>query len=206
MLPKAATGSDLDCSSVLYQIENYSSFPSSGEGRGVIIYAKSDLNVSPNTHMNSLYNDASWCDWIIENETVLLGSIYRSPSSNDSCPAINRLLTEACRLGRRVLITGDFNMRDINWGSYTTCHSENHYEYEFIECLRDNFLFQHVSAPTRYRENQIPNTLDLIITNDQNNIEIINILPSLGLSDHVLIKFDFLCVFKEFHNGKPRKK
>ena len=26
---------------------NYSAFPSSGKGRGVIIYAKSDLNVSP---------------------------------------------------------------------------------------------------------------------------------------------------------------
>ena len=78
MLPKTVI--DLNCSSVVYQIENYSSFPSSGEGKGVIIYAKFELNVSSNSHMNSIYNDASWCDWIIENETVLLGSIYRSPS------------------------------------------------------------------------------------------------------------------------------
>lgn len=172
----------------------------------MIIYAKSDLNVSPNSHLNSLYNDASWCDWRVDEETLLVGTIYRSPSSDDSCVVINRLINEACQLNRRVLITGDFNMKSINWDNCTTSHNENHYEFEFIECLRDNFLFQHISEPTRYRENQTPNLLDLIITKDQNDIENINILPSLGVSDHVLIKFDFLCTFKEFHNGKPQIK
>ena len=77
---------------MLYQIEYYSSFPSSGEGRDVIIYAKSDLNVSPNSHLSSLYNDASWCDWHVDNESVLIGTIYRSPSSDESCAIINRLI------------------------------------------------------------------------------------------------------------------
>ena len=43
-----------------------------------------------------------------------------------------------------------------------------------------------------------------IITNDQNDIENMNILPSLDVSSPVLIKFDFLYQFKEFHNGKPK--
>ena len=72
--------------------------------------------------------------------------------------------------------------------------------------MHDNFLFHHILEPTRYRENQTSNILDLIITNDQTNIENINFLPSLGVSDHVLIKFDFLCKFKEFHNGKSQIK
>ena len=97
-------------------------------------------------------------------------------------------------------------MKGVKWDNCTTWHNENHHEFEFIECLRDNFLFQHVSEPTRYRENQTPNLLELIITNDQNDIENINILPSLGVSDHVLIKFDFLYQFKKFHNGKPKIK
>ena len=53
VLPKAVC--NLDCSSELYQIENYSSFPSSGDGRGVLIHAKSELNVSPNAHTNSFF-------------------------------------------------------------------------------------------------------------------------------------------------------
>ncbi|MES9971492.1 MAG: reverse transcriptase family protein, partial [Candidatus Thiodiazotropha sp.] len=202
--PKVDT--DINCSSVLYQIDGYSAFPSLDGGRGVIIYAKSHLNVSPNSHMNSLYNDGSWCDWLVDKETVLLGAIYRSPSTDESCVTINRLLNEASRSGHRLLVTGDFNMKDINWENYSTCHNENHHEYEFIECLRDNFLFQHVVEPTRFRENQTPHILDLIITNDQHDIEDITILPSLGVSDHVLIKFDFVFSFKEFHNGKPKVK
>ena len=202
VLPKVDT--DLDCSSVLYQLEGYSSFPSVNGVRGIIIYAKNSLNVSPNNHLNSLYNDGSWCDWIIDNDTVLLGAVYRSPSSEESCVTINRLLNEAAHQGHRLLITGDFNMKDVDWVNCTTCHNENHYEFEFIETLRDNFLFQHISEPTRYRENQTPHVFDLLVTNDQHDIENIDILPSLGVTDHVLIKFDFLCAFKEFHNGNPK--
>ncbi|MEW8548045.1 MAG: reverse transcriptase family protein, partial [Candidatus Thiodiazotropha sp.] len=137
---------------------------------------------------------------------VVLGAIYRSPSSNDSCDIINRLISEAASLGHNLLITGDFNMKDINWENYTTIHNETHYEYEFIECLRDNFLFQHISDFTRIRDNQTPNILDLVITKDEHDIENITILPSLGVSDHVLIKFDFLSSFKEHCTGKPKIK
>ena len=42
-------------------------------------------------------------------------------------------------------ILDDPRMKDINWSNYTTIHSDSHYEFEFIECLRDNFLFQHIS-------------------------------------------------------------
>ena len=95
-------------------------------------------------------------------------------------------------------------MKDVDWENCTTCYNENHYEFEFIETLQDNFLFQYISEPTRYRENQTPHVLDLIITNDEHVIENIDILPSLGVSDHVLVKFDVLYAFKEFHNGNPK--
>ena len=163
VLPKV--NSDVNCSSVLYQIDGYNTFPSQDGNRGVIIYARSDFNVSPNVYLNDIYSDASWCDWIVDNKKVLLGAIYRSPSSNDSCVTINRLLSEAANLSQNLLITGDFNMKDINWGNYTTIHSETHYEYNFIECIRDNFLFQHISDFARIRENQNPHILDLVFTN-----------------------------------------
>ena len=204
VLPKV--DNDVNCSSVLYQIDGYNTFPSSDGNRGVIIYARSDLNVSPHVYLNDIYGDASWCDWIVDSKKVLLGAIYRSPSSTDSCVTINRLLNEATSLSQTLLITGDFNMKDINWENYTTIHNETHYEYDFIECIKDNFLFQHISDFTRIRENQTPHILDLVLTKDENDIENITILPSLGVSDHVLIQFDFLCSFSEHCTGKPKIK
>ena len=96
-------------------------------------------------------------------------------------------------------------MKDINWENYTTIRSETHYEYDIIECLRDNFLFHHISDLTQIRENQTPHVLDLVITNDEKDIENITILPSLGFSDHVLIK-DYVCSFTEHCTGKPKIK
>ena len=135
-----------------------------------------------------------------------MGAIYRSPSSADSCFTINRLLNEAAGLSQKLLRGGDFNTKDINWSNYTTIHSDTHYEFEFIECLWDSFMFQHISDFTRIRENQIPSILDLVLTKDENDIENVTILPSLGVSDHVVIKFDFLCSFKEHYTRKAKIK
>ena len=111
VLPK--TNIDIDCISPLFNIEGYIAYPSKNTGRGVIIYAKSHFCVSPNEYMNSLYDDASWCNWVKDNKTVLIGSIYRSPSNQNSCLNIIGLLNEAARLYNNILIMGDFNMRDI---------------------------------------------------------------------------------------------
>ena len=54
-----------------------------------------------------------------------------------------------------------------------------------IERLRDTFLFQHISDFSRIRDNQTPHVL--VITKDENDTENIAILPSLDVSDHVLI-------------------
>lgn len=203
-MPK--TNIDIDCISPLFNIEGYIAYPSKNTGRGVIIYAKSNFCVSPNEYMNSLYDDASWCNWVKDNKTVLIGSIYRSPSNQNSCLNIIGLLNEAARLYNNILITGDFNMRDIDWNFWTTPHSEDHYEHTFIEALRDNFLYQHIDKPTRFRENQMCRTLDLVITKDESNIDNINIDAPLGLSDHATITFDFLYSFNEYETGKSKYK
>lgn len=97
--------------------------------------------MSPNETLNSIYDDASWCNLIIDNTTIILGTIYRSPSDNEACITINRLLNEASLLSNELLVVGDFNMRDIEWNTWTTIHSENHFESRFIECLRDNYIY-----------------------------------------------------------------
>ena len=80
VLPKV--DNDVNCSSVLYQIDGYNTVPSSDGNRGVIIYARSDLNVSPHVYLNDIYGDASWCDWIVDSKRVLLGGYIQEPIFN----------------------------------------------------------------------------------------------------------------------------
>ncbi|CAC5395117.1 unnamed protein product [Mytilus coruscus] len=126
----------------------------------------------------------------MDNKTVLLGSIYRSPSNQNSCINIIGLLI--C-----VILSGTLGL---------TPHSEDHYKHTFIEALRDNFLYQHIDKPTRFRENQTCRTLDLVITKDESNIDNINIDAPLGLGDHATITFDFLNSFNEYETGKSKYK
>ena len=52
------------------------------------------------------------------------------------------------------------------------------------------FLFQHVKQPTRYREGETSNILDLILTNEEGMIDTIDHYPGLGKSDHECLVFD----------------
>ena len=63
----------------------------------------------------------------------------------------------------------------------------------FLEVIRDTYFYQHILQPTRYRESQQANILDLVFTNEEHMIDNITILPGLGKSDHCTITFDFSC-------------
>ena len=192
---------NVSCSSMIYHIDGYIAFPSKDNGRGVMIYAKDKFNISPNQYLNSLYHDASWCDWTVDDKTIILGCIYRSPSDVQACETIMHLLNEVSEISENVLIAGDFNHRDINWEDVTTIHSEAHPEYRFIECLRDNYLFQHKRHFTRCRNDEPEIYWILSLPSQKCNIEI---GPSLGCSDHVALIFDFICDCVTTCNGNER--
>ena len=130
--------------------------------------------------------------------------MYRSPNANDLGQCFKDVISEASTMCDKILITGDFNMKDIDWHSYSTIHSDEHIEHVFFECLRDNFLYQHVFEPTRFRENQTCNTLDLVISSEEEDIQNLQINPSLGVSDHATIIFDFICTYKEVQNSSVK--
>ena len=62
-----------------------------------------------------------------------------------------------------LVIMGDLNHPEIDWESVTTEKSINHSSQHFIDAIRDAYLYQHVTQPTRYRHSQNPNFLDLIL-------------------------------------------
>ena len=91
---------------------------------------------------------------------------------------------------------GDFNLREINWSLGETSVAEEHIATLFLESIRDSYLFQHVRELTRYRNDNIPSVLDLVLSNEQHMVEKIKYLPGLRSSDHVLLDFDFKCFIK----------
>ena len=130
---------------------------------------------------------------------ILAGCIYRSPSSDStkesalaSAISTSRLITSACRMNSTVIIICDFNYQEIDWkNEYSPPYKEN--QRHFIKSLQDCYLFQHVSEPTRYRQDENPNLLDLVLSGEEGMVCDLDYLPPLGESDHVCIQFNVKC-------------
>ena len=65
----------------------------------------------------------------------------------------------------------------------------------FLTLLEYLYTFQHVHFLTRYRNNQVPSLLDLVLTNNEHMIPEITSQPPLGKSDHIVIEFEYLCYY-----------
>ena len=72
----------------------------------------------------------------------------------------------------------------------------NHISSLFLEYLRDCFLFQHVTEPTRYRSQNVPSVLDLILTNEEGIVSDLLYKPCLGKSDHLILDFTYNCYIR----------
>ena len=84
-----------------------------------------------------------------------------------------------------VIISGS-NFLTVSWKGVWTSEKDE----ELLEAMREGYLTQHVSKPTRYRSQQKPNILDLIFTKDgiDSDIDSIYYCSPLGKSDHILLK------------------
>ncbi|KAI8500844.1 hypothetical protein Bbelb_216620 [Branchiostoma belcheri] len=126
------------------------------------------------------------------NNNITIGCIYRSPSGDprESTSKLCNLISSVCRRNqRRLVIVGDFNIKEIDWSNMSSTVGSNHHSQMFLDCIDNNFLHQHVTEPTRYRVNQEPSILDLVITNDPDLIGDIKYLPGLGRGDHCCLVF-----------------
>ncbi|CAG2205678.1 unnamed protein product [Mytilus edulis] len=166
-------------------------------GRGLLLYIDKQLDASQ-VHMNTEFQENLFIKINLnQSDQLLLGLIYRSPSnrSQEYTKQLNLLTTEACNKGySHILIMGDYNYPEINWDSWNSPgDSTESNEYRFLENLQENFLFQHVTRPTRWRGTNTPHTLDLILTNEENMVSNLEYQSPLGKSDHCTMKFDFNC-------------
>ena len=92
----------------------------------------------------------------------------------------------------RILLMGDFNIKEINWEENEAEGDINTLQSRFYECTKDCFLYQHVYAPTRFRNDQ-ESTLDLIFTKEEEDVKNIEVLQPLSKSDHGIVVCDLVC-------------
>ena len=149
-------------------------------GGGVAILIRNELVptafVIPDNH--DKFEDSVWAVVRISStKTLLVGCLYRSPSSvPDNDARLVSLFDFACQSDfNYCIIGGDFNSPDINWTSMEGPPSS---QFIFDSAL-DNFLSQLVLAPTRGS-----NTLDLVFVNDPTFVSDLSVTDEFPGSDH----------------------
>ena len=163
--------------------------------RGVVIYSKTSFTVNKIDFKIPDYRDHAWIEITSGKETLLIGCVYRSPtddickeSSMKSATKMSNLIRTACQSNSNIVFAGDFNYKEIDWQNEYAPPDKQH-QTLFIESIQDNFLHQHVSEPTRYREKDTPHLLDLVFSSEESSISDMEYLPPLGESDHLCLLF-----------------
>ncbi|KAK6491568.1 hypothetical protein HHUSO_G3663, partial [Huso huso] len=150
-------------------------------GPGVTIYIKNNLEWEI-LESNGNNNESIWIKLNeIKSKGLIVGVCCRPPSSDESLN--ENLYASIKKISKEgdTLIMGDFNFPNINWDHMT---SDNSSDMGMIELVQDCFLSQTVNAPTRYNS-----CLDLVLTNNEARIHTSQVIESLGISDHNMIKF-----------------
>ena len=172
-----------------YEIPNFEFFSNVNPKRAIALYIREELNAQECTVMNDTkFEECVWVHFTTgDGQKVLFGCIYKSPnSSKENEDRLFELLKrDTLKKYDCVCITGDFNFPGIDWTGTWTGEEDD----KFIECLRDAFLLQMVNKPTRRRDGQTPNILDLVLTNNEALISDVNHLTPLGKSDHEVLTF-----------------
>ena len=117
--------------------------------------------------------------------------VYRPPSNTPHANnQVASFLNEFC-LNKEVVVAGDFNLPHVNWesGSANTSGHLPPLENMFIDVFDTLGLTQWVSEPTFPRSG---NTLDLILTSEEDRAGSVLVLPPLAGCDHCPILFDFV--------------
>lgn len=187
-----------DVTEVEYNIPGYECFMNKQMKLGTAIYVKEEMQAQLYTEFEKYgFDENVFCHFTtIDNRKVLVGCIYRSPSSTDEN---SKKLIELIRdVGNKhfdfICLTGDFNWKNLNW---QTCTSANEIEMGFFEALKDGFLTQIVEKPTRRRGDQAPSLLDLVIVNDEDIVSEVKHHSAMGKSDHEVLCFDLMINYKK---------
>ena len=170
----------------------------SEDTRGTCIYVRNKYKSSEIKIKNHKFLDYTSAEIMGQNNSkMLITCIYRSGSPlkavqhDEEMHSLLRSISTVPGYQSKV-VAGDFNLNQIKWTPEPELlhHTETSPEFKFIECIRDTFLVQHLTEPTRYRSGNIPTCDDLLFSTYENNISNITYNAPLGKSDHISISCD----------------
>ena len=148
----------------LLEIEGYTLHLSNIEAadtRGACVYVSNKYK-SVQITGNHNYNDAVWVSIYGDDkqQKILLGCVYRSGTPATATRYDDNLNDMMIKMNNMPNFTqkycfGDFNYNKIKWTPQPIPPNDigvESPEVKFVECIRDTFLYQHISEPTRYRD------------------------------------------------------
>lgn len=118
---------------------------------------------------------------------IVVACVYRSPQSTET--EDTELLSWIGNVAReeKVLLMGDFNAPEVDWEQFTPTNQG--FSRRLLNAVQDVALIQHIKDGTRYRPGQTTATLDLVFTKEEQEVTQLQLLPPLGHSDHIVIRF-----------------
>ena len=157
------TRKELDIDKVLY-----------GEGKAEMISAKIKVNGRDMTIIVA-YVPPKTRSWTKQEHDEMIEDV------------IHGLSSELKERGR-VILVGDFNCKEINWDNYESGVGDEAWGEKFLNLMMENMMEQKVKENTRYRGEDEPARLDLVLTREVCIEDEIQYRCPLGKSDHVVLQ------------------
>lgn len=161
-------------------------------GGGVLNIIKNEI---PSYEFSACTDDQGQWELIAvvvgEKSNLLIITCYITPGNpqekyDELFQQLQELLDKAkkCLGEHEWIMMGDFNLPETRWREKLPENND-----ELLNFLTLNEHVQVVTEYTRFRANQKPSLLDLVIINEKQGYEDIKVSPPLGLSDHVVITY-----------------
>ena len=189
-----------DANDHIYDCENYEIFRKDranqkGPGGGVCILVKKSLKVSDLDLIslnNHRFEESVWCEIKCGGKPIVIGSVYRKPSSSKDNNKLLLDLFSVCNTysnRAQIFICGDFNYGAIDWENNLVDRHGQHVgdAAEFLDMYNDHFFHQHVDDWTHNRGAENPSRLDLIFSNNEHDVENLQYGAPLGNSHHSVL-------------------
>lgn len=147
-------------------------------GGGVMMLVPENLKIFGTWSINTPSIEALTVSLKFASKIVKLMVVYRPPGNDPNfVKSFKTFLDSSVKQTESVIITGDFNLPEINWQELTTTVAD--FQRDFLHfCLQNSFI-QAVLEPTRDE-----NIIDLVLTNEPNVINLVKIIPPFSSSDH----------------------
>ena len=166
--------------------------------RGTALYVKNDLQAEEINLIDKFQECILVKLKLTKGDNLLIGCMYKSPNSTtENIEELNKAIIQISnnKAFSHILLMGDFNYPKLNWKEWKNYGDK--IGGDFMECIRDGFLHQHVTGYTRTREGCEPSTIDLVLTNEEDMIDVITHESPLGHSDHCILLFNYRCYYQK---------